>query len=80
MYPKYPNTNYLGHRGKTDDWPMMSRPKDVLKDCLSVTKTFHKGFLPNQHSISLTKHQIYFQSLITVKPDLMYKQRLFRKI
>ena len=21
-----------GHRGKTDDWPMMSRPKDVLND------------------------------------------------
>ena len=20
------------HRGKTDDWPMMSRPKDVLND------------------------------------------------
>ena len=20
------------HRGKTDDWPMMSRPRDVLND------------------------------------------------
>ena len=32
-------TNLL-HRGETNDWPMMSHPKYVLNDFLSVTKTF----------------------------------------
>ena len=66
------------HRGETNNWPMISCPKDVSNDsfvCYQdisdylVSKISNEGFMVNQHSKNITKPKFLLQLHLALQHD-----------
>ena len=70
------------HRGKIDDWKLMSRPTKVSHDSFVFNQDLsisNKGFMENQHSKSITKLKFELQLHIALQQDILSESAFYTK-